>query len=206
MAKLCWVRPPAGQCARSLVRGSPVRCREHGSGWHREDGGRAPPQHGARRDIGRARLVGRGRVADRHIHADHGRIARSGDAVGEVGMQRGGRKRAVLEPDEHPASRTSVDTGHDPHLRHAGTAAGPPAAVPAGPDPPMAPPIRVPETHGGGRPGSGIMVSEGLPPLTPLTAGRGGQPATPGRERRSTAYPGYGERGSDAHIHEDEPR
>ena len=38
-------------------------------------------------------------------------------------MQRGGRKRAVLEPDEHPASRTSVDTGHDPHLRHAGTAA-----------------------------------------------------------------------------------
>ena len=123
------------------------------------------------------------------------------------GMQRGGRKRAVLEPDEYPASRTSVDTGHDPHLRHAGTAARPPAAAPAGPGPPMAPPIRVPETHGGGRPGSGIMVSEGLPPLTPLTAGSGGQPATPGRERRSTAYPGYWrERGSDAHIHEDELR
>ena len=115
--------PPAGPCTRSVVRGCPIRRREDGAGWHRKDGGRAPPQHGARCDIGRAPLGGRGRVADRHIHADHGRVTRCADAVGEAGMQRCRRERAVRQSDEHPAARTAVDTDHDRHVRHAGTGA-----------------------------------------------------------------------------------
>ena len=39
-------------------------------------------------------------------------------------MQRGGRKRAVLEPDEHPASRTSVDTGARTYRRSSRDVAG----------------------------------------------------------------------------------
>ena len=208
-AQPCPARPSRA-CLASRTNRVPVVTRIGGRG----DGAAVDDGPGCRRRADAAALSSRGRDLGgrgpkRRVlrQADGGRAQTSPSWLADTllsqdraapirfavprGMQRGGRKRAVLEPDEYPASRTSVDTGHDPHLRHAGTAARPPAAAPAGPGPPMAPPIRVPETHGGGRPGSGIMVSEGLPPLTPLTAGSGGQPATPGRERRSTAYPGY---------------
>ncbi len=51
---------------------------------------------------------------------------------------------------------------------------------------------------------SGIMMSDGLPPLTPLIARSGDPPAIPGRARRGTAFRDK-RRGSDAHIHEDGP-